>query len=151
MIERHCDQEAASRLTPVWMDIAFKERGVKRYGVGQCNPRIVEYNESTQLAGYDDKIAWCSSFLNWCMRQSGIPGTGSALARSWLTWGNALDAPICGCVAVLTADDAVEWKGHVGLFLRSDAQNVYLFGGNQLEEVRELAYPLDRVLAYRWP
>jgi hypothetical protein len=28
--------------------------------------------------------------------------------------------------------------GHVGFFLRSDAQNVYLFGGNQLEEVREL-------------
>jgi hypothetical protein len=54
-------------------------------------------------------------------------------------------------VAVLTADDAVEWKGHVGFFLRSDVKNLYLFGGNQLEEVRELAYPLDRVLAYRWP
>ena len=52
---------------------------------------------------------------------------------------------------MLTADDAVEWKGHVGFFLRFDAQNVYLFGGNQLEEVRELAYPLDRVLASRWP
>lgn len=80
-----------------------------------------------------------------------ISGTGSALARSWLSWGNPLDAPRYGCVAVLTADDAVEWKGHVGFFIRSDADNVYLFGGNQLGEVRELAYPLERVLAYRWP
>jgi uncharacterized protein (TIGR02594 family) len=151
MIQGHRDDQATNEFTPIWMDIAFKERGVKRYGAGECNPRIAGYNETTQLAGYDDKIAWCSSFLNWCMKQSGIAGTRSALARSWLTWGNELAAPIYGCVAVLTADDAVEWKGHVGFFLRSDAHNVYLFGGNQLEEVRELAYPLDRVLAYRWP
>jgi len=151
MIEEIRTEPAPNGFTPGWMDVALKERGVKRYGLGECNPRIAEYNECTQLAGYDDKIAWCSSFLNWCMKHSGILGTGSALARSWLTWGNALDAPIYGCVAVLTADDAVEWKGHVGFFLRSDAQSVYLFGGNQLEEVRELAYPLERVLAYRWP
>jgi uncharacterized protein (TIGR02594 family) len=136
---------------PVWLRVALKEQGVKRYAAGECNPRIAEYNNCTQLAGYDDKIAWCSSFLNWCMKQSGIRGTGSALARSWLTWGQPLDKPRHGCVAVLTADDAVHWKGHVGLFLRMDADNVYLFGGNQLEEVRELAYPLNRVLAYRWP
>lgn len=75
---------------PVWLSVALKEQGIRRYGVGQCNPRIAEYNNSTQLAGYDDKIAWCSSFLNWCMKQSGIRGTGSALARSWLTWGSRL-------------------------------------------------------------
>ncbi|OWJ57994.1 TIGR02594 family protein [Paraburkholderia caledonica] len=144
-------EPSATGFTPAWLDIAFKERGVSRYGPGESNPRIAEYNNTTQLAGYDDKISWCSSFLNWCMKQSGVPGTGSALARSWLSWGNPLDAPRYGCVAVLTADDAVEWKGHVGFFIRSDAHNVYLFGGNQLGEVRELAYPLERVLAYRWP
>ncbi|AFT88467.1 NlpC/P60 family protein [Paraburkholderia phenoliruptrix] len=137
--------------TPAWLSVALKERGIRRYGAGQCNPRIAEYNNCTQLAGYDDKIAWCSSFLNWCMKQSGIRGTGSALARSWLTWGQPLEKPKYGCIAVLTADDEVDWKGHVGLFLRIDDENVYLFGGNQLEEVRELDYPRDRVLAYRWP
>ncbi|WMY11730.1 TIGR02594 family protein [Paraburkholderia phenoliruptrix] len=137
--------------TPAWLSVALQERGIRRYGAGQCNPRIAEYNNCTQLAGYDDKIAWCSSFLNWCMKQSGIRGTGSALARSWLTWGQPLEKPKYGCVAVLTADDEVDWKGHVGLFLRIDDENVYLFGGNQLEEVRELDYPRDRVLAYRWP
>jgi uncharacterized protein (TIGR02594 family) len=136
---------------PVWLSVALQEQGIRRYGVGDCNPRIAECNNCTQLAGYDDKISWCSSFLNWCMKQSGVRGTGSALARSWLTWGQRLEQPRYGCVAVLTADDAVDWKGHVGLFLRIDADNVYLFAGNQLEEVRELAYPRDRVLSYRWP
>jgi uncharacterized protein (TIGR02594 family) len=136
---------------PVWLSVALQEQGIRRYGVGDCNPRIAEYNNCTQLAGYDDKISWCSSFLNWCMKQSGVRGTGAALARSWLTWGQPLEQPRYGCVAVLTADDAVDWKGHVGLFLRIDADNVYLFGGNQLEEVRELAHPRDRVLSYRWP
>jgi len=74
---------------PVWLSVALQEQGIRRYGVGDCNPRIAECNNCTQLAGYDDKISWCSSFLNWCMKQSGVRGTGSALARSWLTLGTA--------------------------------------------------------------
>jgi hypothetical protein len=32
-----------------------------------------------------------------------------------------------------------------------DLGNVYLFGGNQLDEIRELVYPVERVLAYCCP
>jgi hypothetical protein len=28
---------------------------------------------------------------------------------------------------------------------------VHLFGGNQLDEARELAYPVSEVIGYRWP
>jgi uncharacterized protein (TIGR02594 family) len=136
---------------PTWMPVAMAERGVKRFGPGESNPRIVEYNGHTSLVGYDDKISWCSSFINWCLGQAGIHGTGSALARSWLEWGQPLAQPVYGCVVVLTRDDPESWKGHVGFYLRHDAESIYLFGGNQLEEVRELAYPLSSVLAYRWP
>ncbi|MBE1159823.1 TIGR02594 family protein [Dyella sp. 7MK23] len=134
------------------MPIALAERGVRRFGPGQSNPRIVEYNGHTALVGYDDKISWCSSFVNWCLGRIGIRGTGSALARSWLDWGRPLEQPVYGCVAVLTReDDPASWKGHVGFYLRHDAETIYLLGGNQLEEVRELGYPLDSVLGYRWP
>jgi hypothetical protein len=84
------------------------------------------------------------------MMQSGFRDIGSALARSWVSWGQPLEQTKYGCAAVLTADDAVDWKGHVGLFLRNDEDCDYLFGGNQLEDVRELAYPRDRLLAYRY-
>jgi uncharacterized protein (TIGR02594 family) len=136
---------------PNWMPITLGERGVRRFGPGESNPRIVEYNGCTNLVGYDDKISWCSSFINWCFAGVGIRGTGSALARSWLEWGHALESPVYGCVVVLTRDEPGGWKGHVGFYLRHDAEFVYLFGGNQLEEVRELAYPLEAVLGYRWP
>jgi uncharacterized protein (TIGR02594 family) len=134
-----------------WLDLAFGERGIRRFPAGQTNPRIVEYNYYTNLRGYDDKISWCSSFVNWCFAQFGIAGTGSALARSWLEWGIPLESPVPGCIAVLTRDDPSSWKGHVGFFLRIEGDFVFLFGGNQLEEVREHSYPVTSVLSYRWP
>lgn len=79
---------------PAWMSVAIAERGVRGFPVGETNLRIVEYNNQTNLAGYDDKISWCSSFLNWCLASVGVRGTGSALARSWLDWGVALESPI---------------------------------------------------------
>ncbi len=136
---------------PPWMSVALAELGIRRHPPGSINPRIVEYNNRTNLVGYDDKISWCSSFVNWCMAHAGIRGTGSALARSWLDWGRPLERPVYGCIAILTRDDPASWKGHVGFYLRHDDEYVHLFGGNQLEEVRELAYPLNEVIGYRWP
>jgi uncharacterized protein (TIGR02594 family) len=143
--------ELDSRELQPWMNAAFRERGIRRFPVGRTNPRIVEYNDHTNLRGYDDKISWCSSFINWCLAQAGIAGTGSALARSWLEWGTPLESPIPGCIVVLTRDDPTSWKGHVGFFLRIEADSIVLLGGNQLEEVREHYYPVTSVLSYRWP
>ncbi len=115
------------------------------------NPRITEYHAGTNIEGYDDKASWCSSFVNWVLARSGIAGTGSALARSWLAWGEPLDKPVPGCIAVLSREDPTGWKGHVGFFLRIEDGRIHLLGGNQLEEVREHSYPLETVLGYRWP
>ena len=133
------------------MTVAYAELGVCTFPPGQSNPRITEYHAQTNIRGYDDKASWCSSFLNWSMAQVGIEGTRSALARSWLEWGEPLDEPVAGCIAVLTREDPGSWKGHAGFFLRRDEENVYLLGGNQLGEVREHFYPLTAVLGYRWP
>lgn len=134
-----------------WLSVALGEIGVAQCPEGQSNPRITEYHESTNIRGYDDKASWCSSFVNWCVAQVGIQGTGSALARSWLEWGQPMEEPVPGCVAVLYRDEPESWKGHVGFFLRSDSEHVYLLGGNQLGKVREHFYPLGSVLGYRWP
>jgi hypothetical protein len=68
------------------MEIALRERGVRRYSAGKCNPRIAEYNQCTQLAGYDDKIAWCSSILNRCLKQSGIRIDGGRWIFACTKW-----------------------------------------------------------------
>jgi uncharacterized protein (TIGR02594 family) len=133
------------------MPVAWRELGVSTLPVGQSNPRITEYHAHTNIAGYDDKASWCSSFVNWSLTQAGIAGTGSALARSWLDWGVPMAEPVVGCIAVLSRDDPASWKGHVGFYLREDAHHVFLLGGNQLEQVREHLYPKALVLGYRWP
>ncbi|MFE8647139.1 TIGR02594 family protein [Sphingomonas sp. NCPPB 2930] len=134
-----------------WMPIAFREVGVSTYPPGQSNPRITEYHEGTNIAGYDDKASWCSSFVNWTLAQAGITGTNSALARSWLQWGEALSQPLPGCIVVLSREDPTGWKGHVGFFLHVDETYIHLLGGNQLDQVREHFYARSAVLGYRWP
>jgi uncharacterized protein (TIGR02594 family) len=133
------------------MIVAAQELGVTQLPAGKSNPRITEYHADTNIRGYDDKASWCSSFVNWCLSQTGIIGTNSALARSWLDWGESLASPIPGCIAVLHRDDPSSWKGHVGFYLRHDDSYVYLLGGNQLEQVCEHFYPIGTVLSYRWP
>ena len=134
-----------------WMTIAESEVGIKTFAEGESNPRITEYHNCTSLKGYDDKAAWCSSFVNWVFEKSGYLGTQSALARSWLSWGIELIEPRVGCVVVLEREEPDGWQGHVGFFLKTDGDQIFLLGGNQLDEVREHSYPIASVLAYRWP
>ncbi len=136
---------------PPWLPIAFAEDGVSTQPPGISHPRVGEYHGSTSTPWYDDKASWCSSFANWVFAQVGIAGTGMALARSWLAWGQPLSAPRLGCVVVLWRDTPDSWKGHVGFYLRTDGERVYLYGGNQLDCVCENSYPVECVLGYRWP
>lgn len=136
---------------PEWMAVAEREVGVRRFSIGTSNSRITEYHKGTNIAGYDDKVAWCSSFIDWVFREIGIQGTGSALARSWLDWGEPISEPRLGCVVVLERENPEGWQGHVGLFLRVENNEIYLIGGNQLDAVCEHHYPLSSVLGYRWP
>ena len=141
----------ADEMRAPWLRVARRELGVQTFAPGSSNPRITEYHAGTNIAGYDDKASWCSSFLNWTLARVGIAGTGSALARSWLEWGEPLDAPRHGCVAVLWREDPQGWRGHVGFFLRLEGGDVVLLGGNQLGSVREHRYPRGQVLGWRWP
>ena len=136
---------------PPWLRVARAEVGVHACAAGESNPRIGAYHAGTNVAGRDDKVAWCSSFVHWCLGRCGIPGTGSALARSWLDWGRPLRRPRRGCIVVLYRDDPVGWTGHVGFYLRREGSRVHLLGGNQLDRVCENDYPVEAVLGYRWP
>ena len=136
---------------PSWLAIARAEVDVAACPAGSNNPRITQYHAGTNIEGYDDKVSWCSSFINWTLGQAGIAGTSSALARSWLEWGQCLDTPVSGCIAVLWREEPESWKGHVGYFLRQEGRSIILLGGNQLGAVREHRYGMETVLSYRWP
>ena len=139
--------------TPLWMRIAEAElaASVREVPGPDSNPRIVEYHSATSFKATDDRVPWCSSFVNWCLREAGIPGTRSAAARSWLTWGDPLETPEYGCIAVL-ARGTNPAQGHVGFYTDTKPDgHILVLGGNQADAVSIAAYAPARVLAYRWP
>lgn len=130
-----------------WVGIAYAENGVSEVvGPKGSNKRIEEYQQTTPLTGQNDDIPWCSSFVNWVLLKSKIPGTGSAWARSFLKWGMPCDYRY-GSVVVFSRGTN---SGHVGFAVGKRPGFIKVLGGNQDNRVSEKWYPLWRLLGYRW-
>lgn len=131
------------------IEIALGEIGQKEIVGSAHNPRIVKY--STDIGNTwvtSDEVAWCSEFVNWCLLQAGIQGTKSAVAKSFLKWGEETKTPRFGDLVIFNRppDPAA---GHIGFYIREDGGNIYTLGGNQNNEVNISKYPKDRVVSYR--
>lgn len=94
--------------------------------------------------------AWCAAFVNASLGQAGIQGTNALNARSFLDWGQAVDAPQRGDIAVFSRGDPNSWQGHVGFF---DGYNqdgtIRVLGGNQGDAVSLANYSPDTLLGFR--
>jgi uncharacterized protein (TIGR02594 family) len=147
-------------MKPVWLDIAEGELGTVEKRGGE-NPRIIEYHDTCTLHAKEDEIAWCSSFVNWCMKKAGVKGTNSAAAKDWLDWGTPLSAPQVGCVCVIKqkgkkkSDQSTGTTSgyHVGLWMKTENGRVFLLGGNQGDQVKISSFGLGsyEICGYRWP
>jgi len=94
--------------------------------------------------------AWCAAFVNSTLQQTGGQGTGSNMARSFLDWGQSVDQPQEGDVAVFSRGDPSGPYGHVGFFKGYDDQgNVLVLGGNQGDAVSISPYPRESLLGFR--
>jgi uncharacterized protein (TIGR02594 family) len=132
-----------------WMAIAETElaNGVKET---RSNPRIEEYFATTSFGRHPDSEPWCSAFANFCVTQSGVEGTNSALALSWLDWGQDAGGFVPGCIVVLSR--GTPGQGHVGFFVGQDANgSISLLGGNQHDSVNVSTFPSARVIGMRVP
>ena len=140
---------------PEWLQTAFDEVGTKEIKGFAHTPRIVQYHACTGLGATDDETPWCSSFMCFIMKQSGIQSTRSAASLSWLRWGKVLDTPVRGCIVIFERADKsgkiIPNRGHVGLWLSEDEHVVHVLGGNQRDQVGINRYRRDRVIGYRWP
>lgn len=143
--------------TPKWLEIAQNEVGQKEISGSNHNSRIVAYHASTSLKAKQDEVAWCASFVNWCLTQAGIKGTNSAAAASWASWGSACNARH-GAVAVIynakAANSSLSTSGnHVGFLVDETDTHYKLLGGNQSDQVKVSSFPKSKwkLKAYRWP
>jgi len=129
------------------LDIALKEYGQKEIAGDKHNPRIVQYSQDIGNTWVrDDEVAWCSEFVNWCLLQAGIPGTKSAVARSFHTWGEETKTPQLGDIVVFAWTPT---SGHIGFFINETPTTVRVLGGNQNDEVNIKSFEKKSVLSYR--
>ncbi len=126
------------------------------------NPVLVEFFNATRTRPMGDVTPWCAAFLNWCLmraREGAAPREGvaaptaSASSGSFRTWGAHVDvaaghAPRPGDVVVFQRTDptyAAAGRGHVGFFVREEADRVLVLGGNQFE-----GSPRRHVINAKW-
>lgn len=144
-----------------WITLASKELGVKEEGKkGIHNPRIIEYHHATSGKFNDDETPWCSSFVNWVMKECNIERTNNALAISWKKWGQDLGkVPAYGSIGVLKFPNGGR---HVGFVVgRSRSGKLILLGGNQSNKVKlsvisehlfeKFVYPNNFIPSYDLP
>jgi len=162
---------------PPWHAIALQELAarVAESGSGD-HPRILEYlatcSDLEEGEGERDSTPWCSAFVNWCLAQAGIDGTDSGWARSWSEWGEPIDPPRPGAIAVWARGRASPEEpvvtGHVAFFVEDLGDSLLVLGGNQSDCVCLKSYPklgyltdtvdsrepvseLYELIGYRWP
>ena len=136
---------------PPWLAAAWAEFGVREIPGKDDAPEILRYfREAGDTSVETEATPWCAAFLGAMLKRAGCSGTGSLLARSYLDWGDALDASRLGAVAVLSRGDDPN-AGHVGFLLSDTNGKLYLLGGNQSDAVTVAGFDKARLLGLRWP
>jgi uncharacterized protein (TIGR02594 family) len=132
------------------IEVALSQYGLKEIEGVDNNPEILKY---FTVGGHTwvqtDETAWCSAFMNWVFKQADKPFSGQLNARSWLSVGEGVTEPKVGDVVVLWRVSPGSWKGHVGMYINSDDEWIWILGGNQSDRVCIKKYPKARLLEYR--
>lgn len=133
---------ALNTVLPTPYDVAMAELAldVREVPGSGNNPRIVMYHGTTNAwSGTDDDVAWCSSFVNYCVEQSGRTGTNSQRALEWENWGRDVSAESEeGDIVVF---ERVGKGGHVAFLVEDLGDHVSILGGNQSDRVKISVYP----------
>lgn len=132
-----------------WMDLARAAIGVKEAPGAASNPAILKYYADAGVPQKSDVIPWCAAFVGAELKAAGYKPSGSLMARSYLDWGQVLDKPRKGCIAVLKR--GAPPAGHVGFVESWTSHTIRLLGGNQGDAVSVASFSRAAILGYRWP
>lgn len=132
------------------LEFAREELGTKEVPGKGNNPVIIQYGKTAGIPDYSaDSIPWCAVFVGAMLAKADIKNSGSALARSYMNWGRAVERPYPGCIAVFKRGNST-WQGHVGFFdgYTKDGK-IKLLGGNQSNRVSIVTRSDSNLLGYR--
>lgn len=123
----------------------------KMLGVGGNNPVMQQYLQKANPGLNPEATPWCAGFVGSVLNASGVKGTGSLSARSYLNYGQPTSKPTMGDIVVLSRGNDPK-LGHVGFYAGTDENgNVKVLAGNHNDSVGVGSYPSSRVLGYRVP
>jgi uncharacterized protein (TIGR02594 family) len=152
-------QHLKGMILPPWLALATHELGQREVEGPKSNPRLIQYRamSNLDLAGEDGKVPWCAIFINAMLMSVGVPGSGSAMARSFASAKNfeRLDQPMVGCITVISSARGPA-MGHVFFCTGEDGLFWQALGGNQNDAVTIAMLPKRRgkepvLVGHYWP
>jgi uncharacterized protein (TIGR02594 family) len=97
------------------MEVAMKFEGAHEYRERQVLSDFISSAAGKRLDPVT--VAWCAAFINATLHESGMSGTGSLAARSFLNYGTAVNTPKRGDIVVFSRGSDPS-KGHVASSIR---------------------------------
>lgn len=150
--------KSAIKAPQAWMDWAHREAtdGIaEEPNRDNRGPVIRRYITLAKTGVEGDP--YCAIVVNAALEQAGIPGTRSAMARSFEHNPNfvKLAGPAYGAITTFWRGSKTGGLGHVGFYVGETANHVYTLGGNQGDDFNESPFPKDGksfgLVGYYWP
>lgn len=138
-----------------WMQHAIAELGVREIPGPDNNVRIMDYARfvELQLSGFNDELPWSGLFAHYVLKKAGFGNfpANPLQNRTWATWGQAIEQPKFGALAVFWRVSPESWQGHVGFVVGEEEGSLLVLGGNQQDGVSVAKFSKSRLLALRIP
>ena len=134
---------------PPWLMQARRFMGLREIKGPQHAAEIVQFWKDIKRGGIkDDETPWCAAFVGSCLEKTGFLSTRFESASSYRTWGQKLDHPEVGAIAVISRPGGA----HVFFVVGRDAGGgIVGLGGNQSDAVGFATFDRGSIQAYRWP
>lgn len=137
-----------------WMTEALAEYGQSEISGGKSNPRILEYRKMAGIAlgGDDGAVPWCAIYINAMLAQAQVKGSGSAMARSFVSspYFQRLGTPMVGCITVISSNRGPA-SGHVFFYAAENGLFFQALGGNQDDAVNLSMFHKAKLVGHYWP
>jgi len=134
---------------PKWLVLGIKDVGFQEIGV---NRGIEQFIKSAKTGSIGDP--WCAIWINAKLEDSGVPGSRSAMARSFESHTNfrKIEGPARGAIGTMWRGSRTAGTGHVFFYVGHDSQGRTIgIAGNQGDGVKYAPQDASRIIGYYWP